>query len=378
MRATSLSVVRVSPVTALVGRDDPVGACRRALERQTSLLYVHGETGVGKTALAAECARMCAEIGRAHVAVGSLDAAARAHATDPALVVLLDSNGDEASPSDAELLHRVRAIGDRGMLVVFSRRSPGLELRTNALAGGVELLRIDPLSAGDARALLERLGVASVIASQLAPRTLGLPLLITAVAAAAQELPAGVPTAELWAHALELVATQVPVMCPAEAHMLTAACAAERVALGDLASAGGAVDTLERLTQRSFVRRRGMSVSVDGAIRLAMLNSVAPTTASGPAEPLAAGHDHGDLAFDHALWGRMRLVADQAKLSPRELEVLELLLLGRNAREIGVALDISARTVRFHQSNLLDKLGADSRLDLLRTLLAPLSTVPVG
>jgi DNA-binding CsgD family transcriptional regulator len=46
--------------------------------------------------------------------------------------------------------------------------------------------------------------------------------------------------------------------------------------------------------------------------------------------------------------------------------VLDLLLLGRSLGEIATALQITPRTAKFHQANLLEKLGADSRFDLLR------------
>lgn len=66
---------------------------------------------------------------------------------------------------------------------------------------------------------------------------------------------------------------------------------------------------------------------------------------------------------------RMQSLSDQAGLSQREQEVLKLLLLGRSASEIGTALGIAARTAKFHQANVVTKLGADSRLDLLRLFL---------
>jgi DNA-binding CsgD family transcriptional regulator len=47
-------------------------------------------------------------------------------------------------------------------------------------------------------------------------------------------------------------------------------------------------------------------------------------------------------------------------------EVLDLILLGRSPREIAAVLDISHSTAKFHQANALGKLGAESRLDLLR------------
>jgi DNA-binding NarL/FixJ family response regulator len=55
-------------------------------------------------------------------------------------------------------------------------------------------------------------------------------------------------------------------------------------------------------------------------------------------------------------------------LSTREREVLRLLVLGRTPQDIGVALGITARTAKFHQSNLLAKLGAESKFDLVRLL----------
>jgi len=66
---------------------------------------------------------------------------------------------------------------------------------------------------------------------------------------------------------------------------------------------------------------------------------------------------------------RIERLARSASLSRRERDVLQLLLLGRNLREMAAALEISVRTVRFHQGNLLEKLGADSRADLIRLIL---------
>jgi DNA-binding NarL/FixJ family response regulator len=79
---------------------------------------------------------------------------------------------------------------------------------------------------------------------------------------------------------------------------------------------------------------------------------------------LARPRDLGALMIER----RERLAAE-ANLSVREREVLELLMLGRTQDEIGTALGISPRTAKFHQANVLHKLGADSRSDLLRVLL---------
>jgi PAS domain S-box-containing protein len=66
---------------------------------------------------------------------------------------------------------------------------------------------------------------------------------------------------------------------------------------------------------------------------------------------------------------KMARVAEARGLSERERQVLQLLLRGRGAEDIATMLEIAPRTVKFHQSNVLQKLGADSRLDLLRVVL---------
>jgi DNA-binding CsgD family transcriptional regulator len=76
----------------------------------------------------------------------------------------------------------------------------------------------------------------------------------------------------------------------------------------------------------------------------------------------------GSLVRDLVV-ARIEKLAEPSGLSGRERDVLRYLLLGRNVSEIGLILDISPRTVRYHQTNLLEKVGADSRMDLLRLIL---------
>jgi len=62
------------------------------------------------------------------------------------------------------------------------------------------------------------------------------------------------------------------------------------------------------------------------------------------------------------------------KLSEREREVAELLLLGMPYRDIGTQLFISAKTVEHHVARIRRRLGAESRsemLSMLRAMVAP-------
>ena len=54
------------------------------------------------------------------------------------------------------------------------------------------------------------------------------------------------------------------------------------------------------------------------------------------------------------------------KLSPREREVMTMILTGRRLKEIAATLDISVKTVTTHRSRLLRKLSLDDNLGLYR------------
>lgn len=54
------------------------------------------------------------------------------------------------------------------------------------------------------------------------------------------------------------------------------------------------------------------------------------------------------------------------KLSPREREVMTMILSGQRLKEIAARLDISVKTVTTHRSRLLRKLGVDDNLGLYR------------
>ena len=52
-------------------------------------------------------------------------------------------------------------------------------------------------------------------------------------------------------------------------------------------------------------------------------------------------------------------------LTPREMQVLQLVAAGLRNKEIAGALNISERTAAFHIGNILTKLGADGRVEAI-------------
>lgn len=77
-------------------------------------------------------------------------------------------------------------------------------------------------------------------------------------------------------------------------------------------------------------------------------------------------------AVGHALAGRRRAAADApprqagGPLSPREREVMQLMVQGQHNRRIAEVLGISPRTVEVHKARVMEKLGARTLVDLVR------------
>ena len=85
----------------------------------------------------------------------------------------------------------------------------------------------------------------------------------------------------------------------------------------------------------------------------------------------STGHYHLDPFIAHKIVAR--LIAQNghgnepkelARLTPREREVMELLLQDKSNQEIAAALFITVATVKTHVSNILSKLGLRSRYEL--------------
>jgi len=65
-------------------------------------------------------------------------------------------------------------------------------------------------------------------------------------------------------------------------------------------------------------------------------------------------------------WQHKRLVDEQERLTPRQIEVLRLLVEGRGMKEVGEKLKLSSRTVAFHKYRIMEVLGAKSNADLIK------------
>ena len=84
----------------------------------------------------------------------------------------------------------------------------------------------------------------------------------------------------------------------------------------------------------------GQALSIEQAVAEARRLLAAPASASGPAR------------------------SSLPRLSPRELDVLRLLVAGHHDREIAAALRVSPRTVQTHVASLFAKFGVNSRVEV--------------
>lgn len=142
-------------------------------------------------------------------------------------------------------------------------------------------------------------------------------------------------------------------------------------------SGGGTMeDVIEALRRHAidYLRKPFRPEELSSAISRALAEHRAPPAAPAPPPPEAAPPPPppeavSDESLSVLLRARIERLAVRHALSPREREVLDLVLLGLGQNEIGAALAITPRTAKFHLANLLEKLGAESRADLLRLLI---------
>lgn len=74
----------------------------------------------------------------------------------------------------------------------------------------------------------------------------------------------------------------------------------------------------------------------------------------------------GETVFDPKIEQRTALKGERtAALTPRELEVLQMIVDGKSNKEIAMALDLSANTVAVHRANIMNTLGIHKTAELV-------------
>ena len=93
---------------------------------------------------------------------------------------------------------------------------------------------------------------------------------------------------------------------------------------------------------------------------------------TGKAELIAAirtvakGQPYYSQAVTQTLVNSMQQAEGQVRLSPREQQILELIVAEVKTKEIALQLNIGVETVNTHRKNLLRKLGVDNTAGLVR------------
>jgi DNA-binding NarL/FixJ family response regulator len=74
----------------------------------------------------------------------------------------------------------------------------------------------------------------------------------------------------------------------------------------------------------------------------------------------------GETVFDPQVEQRSTLKGERSTgLTPRELEVLQMIVDGKSNKEIATALDLSANTIAVHRANIMNTLGIHKTAELV-------------
>ena len=107
---------------------------------------------------------------------------------------------------------------------------------------------------------------------------------------------------------------------------------------------------------------------VDGVVFKSVDSSQLIQTVRRVLEAPAACHTQTSSA--HAQRQQGQMPPQTAPLSPKELEVLQLVAAGKDSREIATLLYITENTVESHRSHIMRKLGASNAADMVMKSIA--------
>jgi DNA-binding NarL/FixJ family response regulator len=118
-----------------------------------------------------------------------------------------------------------------------------------------------------------------------------------------------------------------------------------------------AVLMLSMHTESTWVRQ-----AIDAGARGYVLKNALELDLGAAIRKVAAG----ETVFDPQLEQRSALKGERsAALTPRELEVLQMIVDGKSNKEIATVLDLSANTIAVHRANIMNSLGIHKTAELV-------------
>ena len=117
-----------------------------------------------------------------------------------------------------------------------------------------------------------------------------------------------------------------------------------------------AVLMLSMHSEETLVRQ-----ALDAGARGYVLKNALDLDLAAAVKRLAAG----ETVLDPAVSKPEMLKGERNGLTPRELEVLQLICAGKSNREIAAALDLSVNTVAVHRANIMNELGVHKTAELV-------------
>jgi len=117
-----------------------------------------------------------------------------------------------------------------------------------------------------------------------------------------------------------------------------------------------AVLMLSMHTENTWVRQ-----AIDAGARGYVLKNALDLELGTAIRKVAAG----ESVFDPQVEQGEALKGERSALTPRELEVLQMIVDGKSNKEIAIVLDLSANTVAVHRANIMNTLGIHKTAELV-------------